>query len=102
MNKEEFKKLLADVLTEEPDVGALSQAFETAITEFSALTDSNASLHEQIIKLEEKNQSLFKANGELFLKVGMSEAAPTPPDDDERPASIEDVLEELLDERGKF
>jgi hypothetical protein len=100
LSKDEFKGTLAKILENAGDAGAISETltdlyghYDEVLTKVSELETSNNTL-------KDTNASLVKANGELFMKVGLTKEAATEPDTaaEEQKAlpGIDDVMEKLL------
>ena len=102
LTQAEFKEKMGSILNNAGDAGAISEILTDVLGNYNEVTVQIEMLTERAKKLEENNASLVKANGELFMKVGApTEKAKEEPDQETTP-TLEEVLENVLDERGKF
>ena len=103
LTQAEFREKMGNILNNAGDAGVISEILTDVLGNYNEVTVQIEILTERAKKLEENNASLVKANGELFMKIG---APIDKPKDEEAEqgttATLEEVLEKVLDERGKF
>ena len=99
----EFKEKMGSILNNAGDAGAISEILTDVLGNYNEVTVQIEMLTERAKKLEENNASLVKANGELFMKVGApTEKVKEEEQEQETIPTLEEVLEKVLDERGKL
>ncbi len=103
MTPEEFKAKLTGILGAD-NPGVISEVLVQLESNNNELLTSLSSLTAQNTKLAADNADLIKANGNLFMQVGVAakkEEATSETDEDE-PLSVEEVLDMMLDKKGNF
>ena len=103
LTQEEFNAMVALIYENGDDQGKISELLADLKEVYGGTVATVEILQNEIASLKENNASLVKANGELFLKVGLGHVEQ--PIDEEETVEIEtleDILDEVLDERGRF
>lgn len=104
MTPEEFKAKLSSILGAD-NPGVISEVLVELESNNNDLLTTVSNLTAQNAKLSADNADLIKANGNLFMQVGVqgkNQEAASEADDDEEVKSVEEVLEAMLDKRGNF
>lgn len=104
MTPEEFKAKLSSILGAD-NPGVISEVLVELESNNNDLLTTVSNLTAQNAKLSADNADLIKANGNLFMQVGVqgkNQEAASEAADDEEVKSVEEVLEAMLDKRGNF
>lgn len=108
-NKDEYKQLLNSIQENVGDHGKITEL----IVELNKHNDEVLSAYDEAVAnagtLKERNDSLIEANGNLLQYVGVTKAGTlttqTAPDADpepEDPMPVEDLVAQLIAEKGEF
>lgn len=101
-DEKQMKEKLNAILANAGDAGQISEILTDVVGNYNEVLKTVEEIKSENEKLVLNNASLVKANGELFMKVGApTKEAEQETDEEDRP-SLEEVLEEILDERGKL
>ena len=102
-NAGELKEKLSAILQNSGDAGQISEILTDVTSNYNEVLKTVEEIKAENEKLSANNASLVKANGELFMRVGMpaeqvneaeTQAGESP--------SLEEVLEDILDEKGRL
>lgn len=99
MTIEEFNQIASEILGNISDVGSVSQNLERLRSAFGEQFAAAEAAAAEANDLKTRNESLQKANMELFLKIGES-AVPESESDAEEPEAMD--FEELFNEKGEL
>lgn len=107
MTHEEHEQLLANILTNREDQGALTELLEQSRTDYTETLATVTTLTASNTDLLAKNEKLRDVNASLFLKVGNIADLPNldkkpPAKDPEQTQENEMKFEDLIDEKGRL
>ena len=102
-NVVELKEKLSAILQNAGDAGQISEILTDVTSNYNEVLKTVEEIRAENEKLSANNASLVKANGELFMRVGMpAEQVKEAETQAEESPSLEEVLEDILDEKGRL
>lgn len=99
---EEFKEKMTKILENNEDVGLVSEILTDVLNNYSEVLVNVSGLEDKNHTLAEYNASLVKTNGLLFMQKGIGQAEEPDPEPEINELSLEEVLFDVIDERGKL
>ena len=104
MTKEQHEKLLADILANVDNQGALTEILDNVRNDYTETLATLETLQTTSTDLTNKNEKLREVNSALFLKVGnVADFTSTPVKPDEsKQEETEMKFEDLIDKEGEL
>jgi hypothetical protein len=104
MTIEEHEQILANIMQNAGDQGALSEYLQSLREDYSETTNTVTSLNTEKDTLLSKNEKLREVNSNLFLKVGNVKDLfePPKPKDPPNPEEPELKYEDLVSQEGEL